>query len=628
LKFLKIPIICLIVLLLSSILFPAEDVLATTTFVDEIDVSGDTIFPDGMDFNSDGTTMLVADGDGDQILEYACTVGFDVSTCTNSGTDDLDLGAIIDSTLSGVTFNSAGTIMLIADSDNITDEIKEFTCTVGFDVSTCTTTGTDDLDINGDLSNVAVGIAFNSAGTTMLIADDGDQILEYTCTVGFDVSTCTTTGADDFDTSGQTSSLTDVAFNSAGTKMFVTDDNSGQINEYSLSSGFDVSTATFVNVLDISTQQTQPAGIAFSTDGLTMFISGDGGGGEIAEYTLEVTFDLFSSPVTSSSSGGGGSDNRHMTRPTFGLDHNTFQQIVKGGFSFNGIPQDISDNFWTPFEEQDVKIGEINTFSAKVYADKKLKVQEFLFGIPIVGDAHKAELGIEVFYDSNGDMEEVKVIQKTDVIDEFIQVITSKSKCLLDDVEEKCVTTMLSIKFLEPLQDKVMAIKAIDFKGRSHITYLNEGFDISGNSLNPMTTMMILGTEKYEGTLEVTQTAKYSDIWTSADGRMFEINDYGSSKQINQSFERHIDTGVMRDRLHSGFLTYQQEQIIKAETVLEQLCEFCNDESYGEINETFAYDFPFPEKNNIDADLAFEELKAKKTLDTIWKQIYPGMVFD
>jgi hypothetical protein len=107
--------------------------------------------------------------------------------------------------------------------------------------------------------------------------------------------------------------------------------------------------------------------------------------------------------------------------------------------------------------------------------------------------------------------------------------------------------------FLEPLKDKVMAIKAIDYKNRYQITYLNEGLDISGNSLNPMLTKMIPSNVKNEGLVQVTQTAKYSTYWVAEDGRFFERNNSGSFKLINQEFERFQDSGTAYTRVHSGF---------------------------------------------------------------------------
>ena len=164
---------------------------------------------------------------------------------------------------------------------------------------------------------------------------------------------------------------------------------------------------------------------------------------------------------------GGSSGNKHNTKPTFGLDPKTHIQLIEDGFSFNGVPTDISDNYWTPYEQQNIKLGELNEFETKVFASQKLRVQEFLFGIPVVGKAHNAELGVEVHYDHSGEIEKIMVIQKTNIIDiDSVQIEKIESKCKADDADERCITTQLQMKFLEPLQGNVMAMKAIDFKGR------------------------------------------------------------------------------------------------------------------------------------------------------------------
>jgi len=107
--------------------------------------------------------------------------------------------------------------------------------------------------------------------------------------------------------------------------------------------------------------------------------------------------------------------------------------------------------------------------------------------------------------------------------------------------------------FLEPLKDNVMAVKAIDFKNRYQITYLNEGVDIAGESLNPMQTYLIPSNIRDGGLIKVTQLAKYSPYWQSDDGRLFEMNSFGSFKEINKTFERFQDTGTAYTRVHSGF---------------------------------------------------------------------------
>jgi hypothetical protein len=250
------------------------------------------------------------------------------------------------------------------------------------------------------------------------------------------------------------------------------------------------------------------------------------------------------------------------SRPTFGLSHDKNKKIIDYGFSFNNKTFSISDNFHTPFKEQQVNVGESNTFQAKVLAEHDLKVQEFIFGIPQKGEAHMAELGIEVWYGIFGEIADVKVIQKSNVIDEKTVVAThEKAQCQKRDKEEKCDITTISMVFLEPLKDKVMAIKAIDHKNRYQITYLNDGFDVSGESLNPMQTAMIPSPTKYEGLIKVTQTEKYSPQWVCEKGRIFEKNKFGSFTQINHKFERFQDSGDPKHRNHSefgGVLAYEQ----------------------------------------------------------------------
>jgi hypothetical protein len=201
-----------------------------------------------------------------------------------------------------------------------------------------------------------------------------------------------------------------------------------------------------------------------------------------------------------------------------------------------------------------VNLGELNTFEAKVFAEHGVKVQEFLFGIPQKGDAHLAELGVEVWFGLFGEIQDIKVIQKSNVIDiDSLTATQQKTNCLSSDVDENCIVTTVSMIFLEPLRDKVMAIKAIDFKNRYQITYLNEGLDISGDSLNPMETKMIPSNIRDQGLIQITQTSKYSHLWTAEDGRIFEENDFGTLNQINKQFERFQDPGEPKTRLHSGF---------------------------------------------------------------------------
>ena len=220
---------------------------AAATFVDSFDVSTQDTTPRGLAFNNDGTKMFVVGDTGNDINSYTLSTGFDLSTATfndingdGSGFDVSDQ----DEATRGIAFNNDGTIMYyIGNTDN---DIYVYTLSTGFDLSTATFN-----DINGDGS-------------------------------GFDIS-------------GQETVPRGLTFNNDGTKMFVVGDNGNDINEYTLSVGFDLtSTVTHVGEFDISDQETNPQGIAFNTTGTKMFIVGNVGN-DINEYTLSCAFKVTSS---------------------------------------------------------------------------------------------------------------------------------------------------------------------------------------------------------------------------------------------------------------------------------------------------------------------------------------------
>jgi hypothetical protein len=236
----------------------------------------------------------------------------------------------------------------------------------------------------------------------------------------------------------------------------------------------------------------------------------------------------------------------------------------------------------------------------------------------MVGEAHLAELGVEVWYEYNGDIQEIKAVQKSAVIDkESIIATHEKAKCQSSDLEEKCDVTNISVVFLEQLKDKVMAIKAIDYKNRYQITYLNDGFDIVGDSLNPMNTLLIPSNVKGEGLIQVTQTAKYSPYWQADDGRLFEMNSFGSFKEINRSFERFHDVGIPTTRLHSGFggiMEYEQQKATQL---------FDSSKYDSELPEIFAYVFTESHDrmtSDIKAKMLEQEKIAQKILEESDKQ--------
>jgi hypothetical protein len=141
--------------------------------------------------------------------------------------------------------------------------------------------------------------------------------------------------------------------------------------------------------------------------------------------------------------------------------------------------------------------------------------------------------------------------------------------------------------------------------------------EITGEPINPMLTKMIPSEVRYEGLLKVTQVAKYSPYWVTDDDRMFEMNSFGSFKQINQSFERFQDTGEARTRIHSGYggiIAYEQDRALDI---------FDASNLVSELPASFAYIFPETGERITEGmrqAMLLQEQIAKEVLDEMDRQ--------
>jgi hypothetical protein len=103
-----------------------------------------------------------------------------------------------------------------------------------------------------------------------------------------------------FSVSGQEATPSGLFIGSNGTKMYVNGSSGDDVNEYTLSTAWDITTATFVTTFSTSAQDTSPQDIFFKPDGLTMFIMG-GANDIVYQYTLTVAWDVSTASYASKS---------------------------------------------------------------------------------------------------------------------------------------------------------------------------------------------------------------------------------------------------------------------------------------------------------------------------------------
>jgi DNA-binding beta-propeller fold protein YncE len=115
------------------------------------------------------------------------------------------------------------------------------------------------------------GLAFKPDGTKMYVANYNTGVYEYNLSTGFDLSTASYNqfGAKD---SGQTSQISSISFSPNGDKAWIVDYGNDDIDEYDLSTAWDISTLSYSRSFSVASQATLPTFVIFKTDGSKMYV--------------------------------------------------------------------------------------------------------------------------------------------------------------------------------------------------------------------------------------------------------------------------------------------------------------------------------------------------------------------
>ena len=205
-------------------------------------------------------------------------------------------------------------------------------------------------------------MSFNNDGTKWFLLTTS-QIREYSVSTGFDTTSSNVTLTTSSSLSSQDSTMTGVAFNNDGTKMFTVGAQYDKVYEYALSTAFDISTLSYTDSLSISSQETSPTDIRFNLDGTKMYITGTAGQ-DINEYTLSTAFDI-SSTVTHKGSYSLSSSDAYPTGFSF---NNDGTKLFTTGATYDRVNE---HSLTSPFSLVDVS-GEhsgdvINTSNTDTY---------------------------------------------------------------------------------------------------------------------------------------------------------------------------------------------------------------------------------------------------------------------
>jgi len=293
--------------------------ISTATFSTDFSISAEETAPTGLFFKSDGTKMYVVGTAGDDVNEYSLSTAWDISTASYTQNFSVATQTTVPTSLS---FKDDGTKMYVCSATSI----YEYSLSTAWDISSSSyvqsfSVSAQDIGASGIFfrpggggfyivgkSNDTVyqysiggpnvsgqesspnGIFFKDDGTKMYICGStGDAVDEWALSTAWNLSTATYTTQ--FSVSGQDIAPQGIYFSPDGTRLYVVGATGDEVNQYSLSTAWDISTTSFVRVKSVTSEEASPRGVFFKPDGTKMYIVGTSGV-EVNEYSLSTAWDI------------------------------------------------------------------------------------------------------------------------------------------------------------------------------------------------------------------------------------------------------------------------------------------------------------------------------------------------
>ena len=233
----------LILFIFLNIILLNRTVIAGVTYSgssEAFDTTSDNATPAGIHFNTDGTKVFVVGTNDveDEVNEYSLTTAFDIST-TQSITRRLAIGTnelgapMSDLHPYGLTFNGDGTKLYISGNQN--NKIFELDLGSAFNISSATKVGELATNVHANGDGTPCGLTFNNDGTKLFLAGFANhRIVYWSLSSAYDIETAGTPGS--FSVTSTAHKPRDVDFNSDGTKMYVVSGTGDHIAAFDLAS--------------------------------------------------------------------------------------------------------------------------------------------------------------------------------------------------------------------------------------------------------------------------------------------------------------------------------------------------------------------------------------------------------
>ena len=238
-----------------------------------LDVLSQDSNPTALAFSQDGLNLYIAGSDNPPtVFQYTLGTAWDIDTAIYAS-KSIDVSAQ-ETEPRALAFKADGKSMYIAGTGLSTGgTVYQYTLGTAWDLSTASY-ASKSKDVSTEES-FPTGVTFKSDGFSMYIVGvENKTIYQYTLGTAWDVGTASY-ASKSIDVSTQDASPRDLSFKTDGLVAYIVGATNDSIYQYTLGAAWDINTASYSSKsFPISSQTTQPTGIAFKTDGTLAYVVG------------------------------------------------------------------------------------------------------------------------------------------------------------------------------------------------------------------------------------------------------------------------------------------------------------------------------------------------------------------
>ena len=244
-------------------------------------ITAEETIPRGVFIGNNGTRMFTTGEQGDGVDQYTLSTAWDPSTASF----DKFLNVTSNLKSRDIFLSSDGTKLYMI--DDFYDRISMFNLTTPWDL-TSTNYNTQHYTLGSDGQFlIPTGLTFSADVVYMYVLSSYLRYMHrYTLSTPWDITTAGARRSSQFFSSQITSTgqETGIAINDDGTRMVIVHVQGDEIEEYTLSTPYDITTTSHVGSLSISSDTSFPTGICWGNNGQYLYVASSNPNDEIIRY--------------------------------------------------------------------------------------------------------------------------------------------------------------------------------------------------------------------------------------------------------------------------------------------------------------------------------------------------------